>query len=120
MLVEKFFFNKEKNKVEVKEGSTWDDLLETIGLDDIDKDSKQFAELQNLIETILKNRLSGLDKATPQRSASVTRNRSDSDLETLEQEAKKAKADVKSPVKEEEAKPKASPKTSPPGKSKTV
>ena len=118
LLVEKFFFNKEKNKVEVKEGSTWDDLLKTIGLDDIDKDSKQFAELQNLIETILKNRLSGPDKATPQRSASVTRNRSDSDLETLEQEAKKAKADVKSPVKEEEAKPKASPKTSPPGKSK--
>ena len=36
LLVEKFFFNKEKNKVEVKEGSTWDDLLETNGLDDID------------------------------------------------------------------------------------
>ena len=119
LLIEKFSFNKEKNKVEVKEGSTWDDLLKTIGLTDIDKNSKQFVELQDKIESNIKTRLTG--KETPQRCPSVTRNRSESDQDTEEQKAKKAKAAEKSPEKEEEAKAKPSPtvpKPSPQGRTK--
>ena len=119
LLIEKFSFNKEKNKVEVKEGFTWDDLLKTIGLPDIDKNSKQFVELQDKIESNIKTRLTG--KETPQRCPSVTRNRSESDQETEEQKAKKAKAAEKSPEKEEADKakpPPTVPKPSPQGKSK--
>ena len=105
--------------MEVKEGSTWDDLLKTIGLTDIDKNSKQFVELQDKIESNIKTRLTG--KETPQRYPSVTRNRSESDQDTEEQKAKKAKAAEKSPEKEEEAKAKPSPtvpKPSPQGRTK--